>query len=77
MNYLNNNAIKQREEAGAYLADGVLKLAQSEAQAMVDVPGVGPARLNAPMSGASGDDETEDADATAKYLGLLRNRTAI
>ena len=42
---LGNSAIKQREIAGAAVADSMLKIAQSEAQLMIDVPGVGPARL--------------------------------
>ncbi len=81
-NFLNNSAIHQRESAAAALAEGVLKLAQSEAQAMVDVPGVGPARL--PMGGsargvAMADDETaaEEISATERYIAILHNRTAV
>jgi len=80
-NFLGTSAIRQRESAAAALAEGVLKLAQSEAQAMVDVPGVGPARL--PMGGTargvSTEDESEDAEeisATERYIALLHNRTA-
>ncbi|MCC6170255.1 MAG: hypothetical protein IT329_23755, partial [Caldilineaceae bacterium] len=46
-NLLGSAAVKQREAAGAALAEGVLKLAQSDAQALIDVPGVGPARIAA------------------------------
>ena len=54
-NFLGNTAIMRREEAGKALAEGVLRLAQSEAQGMVDVPGIGPSRLAAP--GSRGMDE--------------------
>ncbi|MEZ4865926.1 MAG: hypothetical protein R3C14_31720 [Caldilineaceae bacterium] len=81
-NFLSSSAIRQREAAGAATADGVLKLAQSEAQAMVDVPGVGPARI--PMgptsrSLADEDDEEqgEEQSTTDRYLEILRNRTSM
>ena len=68
--------------AGAALAEGVLKLAQSEAQAMVDVPGVGPARL--PMGGSargstleSDEVDDEEPSATERYIAILHNRTAV
>jgi hypothetical protein len=80
--FLNTSAIRQRETAAAALADGVLKLAQSEAQAMVDVPGVGPARI--PMGSAArglpGEEEETDAvekSATERYIEILRSRTAV
>jgi hypothetical protein len=78
-NLLGNWAIHQREAAGAAMADGVLKLAQSEAQATVDIPGIGPARL--PSGGARGygiEDEDEPAaeqTATERYVELLRRQT--
>lgn len=81
-NFLNTSAIRQRESAAAALAEGVLKLAQSEAQAMVDVPGVGPARI--PMGAANrnlpGEEEepvAEEKSATERYIELLRSRTAV
>ncbi len=81
-NLLNNSAIHQRESAAAALAEGVLKLAQSEAQAMVDVPGVGPARI--PMRttarGLAGEAEetaVEEPSATERYIEILRSRTAV
>lgn len=80
--FLNTSAIRQRETAAAALADGVLKLAQSEAQAMVDVPGVGPARI--PMGSAArglpGEEEETDTvekSATERYIETLRRRTAV
>lgn len=77
-NLLAHSAIRQREAAGAALAEGVLKLAQSEAQATVDIPGIGPARL--PMGSARGfneDDEEvpQEKSATERYVEILRNRT--
>jgi len=79
-NFLGNSAIRQREAAGAALAEGVLKLAQSEAQATVDIPGIGPARL--PTTAASGrgygDEEeevVEEKSATERYVDLLHRRT--
>lgn len=81
-NFLSTSAIRQRETAAAALADGVLKMAQSEAQGMVDVPGVGPSRI--PMGSASrglpGEDDTADLvelSATERYIELLRSRTAV
>lgn len=72
---LGNSAIRQRELASDALASGVLKLAQSEAQALVDVPGIGPARL--PVPGELGDDQQGNADRTPteRYVDLLHNRT--
>lgn len=40
-------ALKKREEAGAALADGILKLHQANASYSIDVPGVGATRLGA------------------------------
>jgi hypothetical protein len=80
--FLNTSAIRQRETAAAALADGVLKLAQSEAQAMVDVPGIGPARI--PMGptarGLPGEEEEAEIvekSATERYIEILRSRTAV
>jgi len=53
-NFTGNSALKQREEAGAALADGILKLGQSQQPAAaaysIDVPGMGPA----PVGGSAG-----------------------
>lgn len=80
-NFLNTSAIRQREAAAAALAEGVLKLAQSEAQATVDVPGVGPARIplgTASRGLADEEEEPEEASAaTARYIELLHSRTAV
>lgn len=40
-------ALKKREEAGAALADGILKLHQANAAYTIDVPGIGVTRLGA------------------------------
>jgi hypothetical protein len=78
-NLLANSALRQREAAGAALAEGVLKLAQSEAQATLDIPGIGPARLSTPGSarGYSEDDEemVEEKPALERYAEMLHRRT--
>jgi hypothetical protein len=42
-----NLALKKHEEAGAALADGILKLHQANASYSIDVPGIGATRLGA------------------------------
>jgi hypothetical protein len=77
-NLLGNSAIRQREAAGAAMAEGVLKLAQSDAQALIDVPGVGPSRIASPGSGVRGDDGEElppAASTSEQYIDLLHDRT--
>lgn len=78
-NLLGSSALKQREAAGAMMADAVLKLAQSDAQALIDVPGVGPARL------ASGNRRHDDEDepvpspisTTEQYIRTIHERTTM
>ena len=74
-NFMNSAAIRQREAAGAALADGVLKLAQSEAENMIDVPGMGPTRLT--DDGYSNETPATGAEKTPteRYIDLLHNRT--
>lgn len=75
-NLLGNSAVKQRELAASAMADGVLKLAQSDAQAMLDVPGVGPARLSTPGSRQDDDDDRGlDRSQADQYIDTLRDRT--
>jgi hypothetical protein len=81
-NLLGSSAIHQREKASAALADGVLKLAQSDAQAMIDIPGVGPARISPPGQSMRGmgdsDDQASGAEqptSTEGYIDTLHNRT--
>ena len=70
---IGNLAIKKREEASDALASGVLKLAQSEAQALVDVPSIGPARL--PVPGGAEEPGEGGKSPTERYVELLHNRT--
>ncbi len=74
-NLLGYSAVKQREIAGAAVADSMLKIAQSEAQLMIDVPGVGPARLSAL---SESEEPHEDAFSSAvEYMDDIRNRTVM
>ena len=79
-NFLSSSAMHQREAAGAALAEGILKLAQSDAQAMVDVPGIGPTRLPnsaGNLQGLGAEEATKgDKSPTDKYIELLHGRTA-
>ena len=75
-NFLASSALMRQEEAGRALAEGILRLAQSEAQGMVDVPGVGPARLSPPGSRGvayNEDDEVEDDERSQieRYAEML------
>lgn len=75
-NLLGSSAVKQREAAGAALAEGVLKLAQSDAQALIDVPGVGPARIAAPGQGVRDEDEMPPlVSSTEQYIQMIHDRT--
>jgi hypothetical protein len=78
-NLLGSAAIKQREAAGAMLADAVLKLAQSDAQALIDVPGVGPARLAQPNQPRGDDDEPilSPISSTEQYIQTIHQRTSL
>ncbi len=78
--FLANNATKQREQAGAALAEGVLKLAESEAQSMIDVPGVGPTRIDMGGGADNGDSDInggESKSPTDNYIDVLHNRTSM
>lgn len=77
-NMATSNALKQRELAADALANAVLKLAQSEVQATVDVPGIGLTHL--PTAAADGDTNDvagEGKSATERQIDLLHNRTGI
>ena len=61
------------------MAEGVLKLAQSDAQALIDVPGVGPARLAQPgqaRPGEEGDNVGPTPSGTEQYIRILHERTS-
>ena len=75
-NFLDGAAVRQREAAGAALADGVLKLAQSDAQSMIEVPGMGPTRLTGAYE-AEAAAPAEESSPTDKYIEILRNRTSM
>lgn len=86
-NFLGNASINQRENAGAALAEGILKLAESENRRMVDVPGLGPSRIPSPAAAARGMNpggEGDDGDGEIpapisdmeRYAEMLHNRTA-
>jgi hypothetical protein len=70
-NFMGNAAVRQREAAGAALADGVLKLAQSEAESMIEVPGLG----RTPLSEDLGAQDGGSQSPTEKYIDILHNRT--
>lgn len=72
-NFMGNAAIRQREAAGAAMADGVLKLAQTEAENMIDVPGLGPTRLTDEQD--AGGATNEATSPTDRYIDVLHNRT--
>ncbi|MFN8469374.1 MAG: hypothetical protein U0X20_27715, partial [Caldilineaceae bacterium] len=74
-NFMSNAAVRQREAAGAALADGVLKLAQSEAESMIEVPGLGRTSLTGDYAAKPDGAEGEAQSPTDKYIDLLHNRT--
>jgi hypothetical protein len=74
-NFMASAALRQREAAGAALADGVLKLAQSEAENMVDVPGMGLTRLTDVGMGDETPAASTEKSPTDRYIDLLHNRT--
>jgi hypothetical protein len=76
-NLLGSSAVKQREAAGAMMAEGVLKLAQSDSQALIDVPGVGPTRLAIGATNRSDDDEPlpTAVSTTDQYIRTIHERT--
>ena len=72
-NFMSNAAVRQREAAGAAMADGVLKLAQSEAESMLEVPGLGRTSLTEDLG--TKPDGTAGQSPTDKYIEVLHNRT--
>ncbi|MEM7538339.1 MAG: hypothetical protein AAF639_39590 [Chloroflexota bacterium] len=86
--FLANTSLKQREMASAALAEGVLKLAQSDAASRIEVPGVGPTRMQSAMpggmtrgiapAGEGEDDETQTVgkSQTEQYIEILRQGVA-
>lgn len=76
-NYLDGAAVHRREAAGAAMADGVLKLAQSDAQSMIEVPGLGPTRLSGAYAAEEAASSTDEQSPTDKYIEILHNRTSM
>jgi hypothetical protein len=76
-NFLDGAAVHQREAAGAALADGVFKLAQSDAQSMIEVPGVGPTRLTGGYDTEEAGAPVDEQSPTDKYIEILHNRTSM
>jgi hypothetical protein len=74
-NFMSNAAVRQREAAGAAMADGVLKLAQSEAESMIEVPGMGRTPLTGDYGVRTEDIEADTQATTDKYIDMLHNRT--
>ena len=76
-NYLDGAAVHRREAAGAAMADGVLKLAQSDAQSMLEVPGLGPTRLSGAYDTEASAAPADESSPTDKYIEILHNRTSM
>ncbi|MCL4830470.1 MAG: hypothetical protein KJZ95_24145 [Caldilinea sp.] len=76
-NYLDGAAVHRREAAGAAMADGVLKLAQSDAQSMIEVPGLGPTRLTGAYDAEEAASSADEQSPTDKYIEILHNRTSM
>jgi hypothetical protein len=74
-NFMGNAAVRQREAAGAAMADGVLKLAQSEAESMIEVPGLGRTPLTGDYGVKTDGTEADAQSPTDKYIDMLHNRT--
>lgn len=76
-NFFDGAAARQREEAGAALADGVLKLAQSDAQSMIEVPGMGPTRLADAYEAQENAAPADEQSPTDRYIDVLHSRTSM
>lgn len=85
-NFFSYAAVNQRESAGAALAQGVLRLAESENKMMLDVPGMGPSQLPSMTStrgleSLEGEEDAQtpaltEAERTQQYVDILRRATA-
>lgn len=79
-NYTGNSAIKQREEAGAALAEGILKLGRSQQPAAaynIDVPGMEPSAMGSPAATARGRMMEETGSRSAPEVNVERYAKAI
>lgn len=77
-NFTGNSALKQREQAGAALAEGIFKLGQSEKPYRVEVPGIGPTAVGTGSAQAARSritGETEPSESSAeKYADILHDK---
>jgi len=74
--FLSAAALHQREAAGAAMADGVLKLAQSDAQGMIEVPGIGTTHISDRYGVEEPEGSIDDRNATDRYIDILHHRTS-
>jgi hypothetical protein len=78
-----NSAVKQREQAGAALADGILKLNQTEGGYSVDIPGLGAARITGSAGVARSrmlEDTGQNGNSTERmeqYANVIHNKLYI
>jgi hypothetical protein len=82
-NFMGNNALKQRELAGAAMAESIQRLGQANVSYTVDVPGVGPTAIGAGSARAArsrivadtsqGDDMSEKP-TVEEYADLTRRK---
>jgi hypothetical protein len=78
-----NTAVRQREQAGAALADGILKLNQAGSTYTVDVPGLGATRVpgaaGAARSRSAGDSSPGNGstEQMKEYADLIHNKLYI
>lgn len=79
-NFTGNSALKQREQAGAAMADGILKLGQSQqspAAYSIDVPGMGPSAVGGSAATARGRMLEETGSRSAPEVSIERYARAI
>jgi len=79
-NFTGNSALKQREDAGAALADSIMKLSgQSQAPAAysIDVPGMGPSAVGGSAAAARGRMLEETGSRAAPEVTVERYARAI
>ncbi len=72
-NLLASSAVKQREQAGAALAEGIFRLEQADSIYQVDVPGMGATRV----AGRSDETERTPSGRIEHYADLIHNNLYI
>jgi hypothetical protein len=81
-NFFEYNALKQRELAGAALAEGIQRMGQANASVTIDVPGMGPTAVGAGsarlarsrMAADTGQGEPAVAPSLEDYANLIHNK---